>query len=94
MRLTRIQDPLSFEDQVRDRVYQHFAAEGRAPSILELAAALNTDPARVRQALLTLEKRHVLVLDSGTGEVRMAMPFSAVPTRFKVIAGESWWWAN
>jgi hypothetical protein len=32
-------------------------------------------------------------LDASTGELRMANPFSAVPTAFRVHAGR-WWYAN
>ena len=34
------------------------------------------------------------MLDSVTGEIRMANPFSAVPTPYRVLADDRWWYAN
>jgi hypothetical protein len=36
----------------------------------------------------------MLVLQPDSGEVLMASPFSAVPTAYRVEAGEQGWWAN
>ena len=41
-----------------------------------------------------LHDAHALVLDAETREIRMANPFSAVPTPFRVHAGGRWWFAN
>ncbi len=41
-----------------------------------------------------LHEAHALVLDTTTGEIRMANPFSAVPTAYRVHTGERWWYAN
>jgi hypothetical protein len=40
-----------------------------------------------------LHEAHALVLDD-SGELRMANPFSAVPTRHRVRAAGRSWWAN
>ncbi|MEO7238488.1 MAG: organomercurial lyase, partial [Gemmatimonadales bacterium] len=37
---------------------------------------------------------HVLVLDPATRGLWMAMPFSAVPTSFRVTTPSGEWWAN
>ena len=34
------------------------------------------------------------MLDAATDEIRMANPFSAVPTPYRVHADDRWWFAN
>ena len=41
-----------------------------------------------------LHEAHALVLNPGTDELRMANPFSAVPTAYRVHARGRWWYAN
>jgi hypothetical protein len=41
-----------------------------------------------------LHDARALVLDTDTGGLRMANPFSAVPTAYRVRAGDRWWYAN
>ena len=41
-----------------------------------------------------LHDAHALVLDAETREIRMANPFSAVPTQFRVEAGGRGWFGN
>ena len=41
-----------------------------------------------------LHDAHALVLDPATLEIRMANPFSAVPTAYRVQAGGRRWYAN
>jgi len=36
----------------------------------------------------------MLYLEPGTSAIRMAFPFSAIPTQFKVKDGQKEWWAN
>ena len=83
-----------WENDVRLSVYEHFVATSNAPSVLEVAQALGVEPDQVREAFGTLAEKHVLVLQPSSGEIRMALPFSAIPTAYRVIRGESSWWAN
>jgi len=41
-----------------------------------------------------LHEAHALVLNPATDEIRMANPFSAVPTAYRVHARGRWWYAN
>ena len=41
-----------------------------------------------------LHEQHALVLNPATAEIRMANPFSAVPTAYRVQADGRWWYAN
>ena len=81
-------------NEARMYVYRHFVAEGRAPSIAEVAVGLGVGTEQVRSAFEALAQGHVLVLQPETREVWMAMPFSAVRTSFSVCVGERRWWAN
>jgi hypothetical protein len=71
--------------ELRNRIYGYFVEHGGAPSRAELG-----DDA----ALQRLHDAHALVLDHETGEIRMANPFSAVPTSYRVEAAGGSWYAN
>jgi hypothetical protein len=78
--------------RLRYEIYRTFARTGRAPTGDELAAwAGGVDPSRA--ALQRLHDAHAVVLD-GEGEIRMALPFSAVETDHVVTSGSHRWWAN
>jgi hypothetical protein len=81
-------------EEVRLAVYGHFVVRQRAPSVEEVSKRTGRPDAEVSSAFRELAEAHVLVLRPGTDEVRMAMPFSAVPTGFTVRVGERSWWAN
>jgi DNA-binding transcriptional MocR family regulator len=84
----------SFDNAVRLHVYSHFVDRERPPTARETAEALSCSVADVEAAYRRLADAHVLVLAPGTVEIWMAMPFSAVPTTFRVTVGEHSWWAN
>jgi hypothetical protein len=48
----------------------------------------------VRAGWRRLHELHALVLNPATDEIRMANPFSAVPTAYRVRAEGRWWYAN
>ena len=62
---------------------------GRAPAARELGTA-----SAVRDGWRQLHEAHALVLNPATDEIRMANPFSAVPTAYRVHANDHWWYAN
>lgn len=78
----------------RIAVYDHFVATGEAPSVESLAAQLGETKEDVSKALRRLADARVLVLQPGSDEIWMAMPFSALPTRFRVRSATREWWAN
>lgn len=80
--------------EVRLHVFGQVVATRRAPSTTETAAALGVPTAEVEAAYRRLAEGRVLVLTPGTLEVRMANPFSAVPTNFRVETREAWHWGN
>jgi hypothetical protein len=79
--------------QVRNSTYRRFVELGRAPTAIEVATTTERSEADVRDAWRRLHDAHALVLDAA-GEIRMANPFSAVPTPFAVEAGGRTWYAN
>ena len=82
------------DNQVRLYAYQHFVEKGRAPTSAEVTAALAVSSSQTYDAFERLAEKHVLVLDPKSHEIWMAMPFSAVPTAYRVTVGNSSWWAN
>ena len=80
--------------QIRYQIYQFFAAQGQPPSSQVIAERLRMTPEDVDAAFHRLHDRHMIFLDITTGQIRMANPFSAVPTNYRVRAGEKVWWAN
>jgi len=78
---------------VRRHILTAFASGG-TPTRRSVTQALGLDDAQVAASYAVLAAAHVLVLDAGSGEVWMAMPFSAVPTPFRVVAGDRSVWAN
>ncbi len=67
---------------------------GRAPSVDETATDVGWDRSAVVAGWRRLHEAHALVLNPATVEIRMANPFSAVPTAYRVLAGDRWWYAN
>jgi hypothetical protein len=79
---------------LRNETYRLFVALGRAPSVEEAGAATGTGAVAVRDGWRRLHEARALVLDAAGARIRMAAPFSAVPTAYRVSAGGRWWYAN
>ena len=79
---------------LRNLTYALFVELGRAPAAAEAARAGGLPVADVEAAWRELHRAHALVLHTGTSEIRMANPFSAVPTAYRVRARGRWWYAN
>ncbi len=80
--------------QLRSSTYSLFVELGRAPTAIEVADSDGLSPADVVGGWQRLHEQHALVLDPATAEIRMANPFSAVPTAHRVLAKSRWWYAN
>jgi hypothetical protein len=80
--------------RLRNATYRLFADLGRAPRAEEVAADAGTAPEDVQGGWRRLHDAHALVLNEAGTELRMANPFSAVPTAHRVRAGGRWWYAN
>jgi hypothetical protein len=85
---------VDFDTSVKLAVYRHFASTGDRPTVEEISAGLGADAAAVRAAYARLRLQRVLVLESDGVTIRMAPPFSGVPTQHAVIAGGTRYHAN
>ena len=79
---------------LRNATYRLFVAHGRAPSPAEVATDSGRTPDAVLAGWRRLHDAHALVLDADRCSIRMANPFSAVPTAHRVLAAGRWWYAN
>jgi len=79
---------------VRNRTYSLFVDRGRAPTAEEAAAFEGVTRDELVESWRRLEEAHALVLDPATDEIRMANPFSAVPTPYRVRSAGRSWFAN
>jgi Alkylmercury lyase len=81
------------DNRVRLHVYERFVADGRPPTAAETGGTLEIGTNDALAAYRRLADSRVIVLAPGTTNVWMASPFSAVPTRFRVVTddGRSWW---
>jgi hypothetical protein len=79
---------------VRAFVYRSLTEQERLPTSGETAAALGLPEERAALAFQRLDRHHALFLEPGTLTIRMAHPFSALPTAFRVWANGRAYWAN
>jgi hypothetical protein len=85
---------VEFEVQVKLAIYQHFAGTGNPPSPGEVAERVGAEVERVLAAYQTLRTQRVLVLEADGSSIRMAPPFSGVPTQHRIEAGGIQYFAN
>ena len=74
--------------------YRLFVELGRAPAAEEVRFELDLAIEDVEAGWQRLHHEHALVLTGVRPEIRMANPFSAVPTAHRVRAANRWWYAN
>lgn len=87
-------DPENLDWTVRSFVYAFLVDRARPPTVAETAAGLGIVEDRARAAYRALDRRHALFLEPGGEAIRMAYPFSGVPTPFRVRANGRAYWAN
>jgi hypothetical protein len=83
-----------FDLQVRYQIYRFFADHCTAPSYQQIAGLLNAENQNVRASFHKLHERHMIFLEPNSDSIRIANPFSAIPTKFRVTSGNKQWWAN
>jgi hypothetical protein len=84
----------SFLWQIRHFVYSHFADTTHPPSVEEAASHFNISIEAASAYYKELHNRHALFLDLETLTVRMANPFSGIPTDFKVHTNGKTYYAS
>lgn len=80
--------------QVRAFVYSYFAETTHAPSVDETARHFSISTAEAGKIYKELHNRHSFFLEPDTLTIRMANPFSGIPTDFKVRANGKTYFAN
>ena len=85
---------MEFDTQVKLAVYSHLAETGRRPSPGEVVKRIGSDVESVLEAYRRLCAQRVLVLEADGSSIRMAPPFSGVPTQHVVEAGGVQYFAN
>ena len=87
-------DPKAFDLRIRHFVYDHFVRTARPPTVVETALQFNLPEAKIRSCYHRLHEKHFFFLEPGTASIRMANPFSTIPTKFKIQVGPAAYWAN
>ena len=85
---------MEFTTEVKLAVYHHFAETGGRPSADDIAKRVNSDSERVIDAFARLRAQRVLVLEADGSSIRMAPPFSGVPTQHIVRTAGRDYFAN
>ena len=86
--------PTETDIQVKLAIYREFAESGRAPSCERVAARTGLTTDQVRDAFQSLRTQRLLVVEPDGGTIRMAPPFSGVPTYHRVESGGVEYYAN
>ena len=80
--------------KVKLAIYEHFAAVGSRPSLDDIAARVGAAVPRVREIFRRLRDQRVLVLEADAETIRMAPPFSGIPTQHRVTTTGVSYYAN
>jgi len=87
-------DPADFDHRVRAAIYRWFVERTEAPAVADIAGVLGETPEAIRDAYGRLFRKRVLFLEPDGETIRMAPPFSGVPTQHRVRAGGREYFAN
>ncbi len=79
---------------IRTFVYQAFVHETKPPTIEQTAAAFGLTWLQTKEIFMELHQNHLFFLEPDGESIRMANPFSAIPTQFVVESNGRTYWAN
>ena len=85
---------MSFLTTVRLALYRHFVATGRPPTPEDLSGPVGAPADEIRRAYRELHEGRVIFLEPDRETIRMAAPFSGVPTPHLVRVGRVEYFAN
>jgi len=85
---------MTADTQVKLAIYQHFAETGVCPSPREVAERAGCEIREALDAYQRLCAQRLLVLDSDGSSIRMASPFSGIPTQHVVESEGIRYFAN
>jgi hypothetical protein len=93
-RLPRREAHMDFDLRVKLAIYHHFAESGGRPSADDVAGRVGASRDEVAECFGRLRAQRVLVLDGDGTQIRMAPPFSGVPTQHVVTSDGVSYFAN
>jgi len=82
------------DTRVKLAIYNHFAETGRRPEVADVAERSGVSPAQVVASFQSLRAQRLLLLEPEGRAIRMAPPFSGVPTQHLVESGGIDYFAN
>jgi hypothetical protein len=85
--------PQPADSRLRLFVYRQLIAQGRCPTVSEMARSLGLTTRSVRASLARLSESHAFMTQDN-GELWRIAPFSAIPTPFPVRIGKRSWYGN
>jgi len=85
---------MDIDTRIRAAVYSSVADSGKMPTIDEVADTVGATVDEVKAAYARLYQRRLLVLEADGVSIRMAPPFSGVPTQHRVRVGDTEYFAN
>lgn len=85
---------MDIDTDVRMMVSRWIVETTRAPGIAQVAARTGHGADGVRESYRRLQDKRLLVVESDGETIRMAPPFSAVPTQHRVHVGPREYFAN
>jgi hypothetical protein len=85
---------MDLDTSVKLATYRHFAATGSGPSPEQVAGPAGCSAGEARAAFARLQANRVLLLEPDGVTIRMAPPFSGVPTMHQVEIGAQRYFAN
>ena len=88
------QDTAEFDNKVKVAVYRVTAESGSIPSIEVVAEKVGAPTGEVKEAYARLRASRLLLLENDGVTIRMAPPFSGVPTQHRVSVDGVDYFAN
>ncbi len=85
---------MDFDTQVKVAIYRATAESGSVPSLEEVARRMGAAPSAVRDSYGRLRANRLLLLEADGVTIRMAPPFSGVPTQHQVTVDGISYYAN
>jgi len=78
---------LDFDTQVKLAVFRTTAETGSVPAAASVAARTDSSVREVKEAYARLGAQRLLLLEADGETIRMAPPFSGIPTQHRVTVG-------
>lgn len=85
---------MDFDTQIKLAIYLYFAETGSRSTAEEVARRTGADVSSVLEAYARLRAKRMLVLEPDGSSIRMASPFSGIPTQHLVVAAGKQYFAN